>query len=767
MKALPIESIEKDQQLIDYLASIQNQNNVIIGVHGYIHRDPISGDSACEYYCPNHEIPLEVVRERIEKGINIFKRAGLDVPWIAPPGMSYDDKFLKITKMFGYRQETYFLESPAGFLNTLQMVIKPESLEKINKFKDKGLDVTPLTLGIRTLGGVMTPLIERNTPIPTSKTQIVSTATDNQPSVKIHVLQEESPMVADNRTLGKLILDGIPLAPRGVPQIEVTFDIDASGIFNVKAKDKATNKEQSITITDSSALSYDISFKEYTMEWGKKAINSDEYNKAKMSLEKDMLGSINGILLHIQDYNKWTEAFVKEALQNYKDIKFIRVDDIASSYDISRLEKLANLARENNRLILIAVIPAHLSKVRNPGVSGMIKITWFVFIPFFLFPIAVMLPLHWYERRKVRRAERIMPGSPKVSLIFPAYNEEKFIRKTIEQGLRQDYQGELEIIIIDDGSTDRTFEIANEYAACHFDVKVYRHDKNSGKPEALNTGFHKATGEISIFSDSDSYLHSDLISKMIPHFDDPQVGMVAGMIVVDNEINLLTKLQQIEYLYNQEIIRFCQETHKGVLICPGAATAVRTQIARDIPSTDRTITEDADFTFEVAKAGWKIGQEPEAISMTDVPENWQELISQRKRWLYGVIQTIWLHKWALFFKDSKVPNLWVWWAWIGYLTCPITTLAIIAIPLFTWLLGLSYLIFLGFYSILVGAIFVFAQWYGIKQYSHSNKTKLTLLVPIYMAYQYILNLLLFYLVIAFIFRKGITVRYGGKDIHAV
>lgn len=117
------------------------------------------------------------------------------------------------------------------------------------------LDVTPLTLGIETLGAVMTPLIERNTTIPASKTQIFSTAADNQPAVDIHVLQGERPIVADNRTLGRFLLDGIPPAPRGVPQIEVTFDIDVNGILSVKAKDKGTNKEQHITISDSSALS--------------------------------------------------------------------------------------------------------------------------------------------------------------------------------------------------------------------------------------------------------------------------------------------------------------------------------------------------------------------------------------------------------------------------------------------------------------------------------------------------------------------------------
>jgi molecular chaperone DnaK len=117
------------------------------------------------------------------------------------------------------------------------------------------LDVTPLSLGIETMGGIMTPLIQRNTTIPTRKSEVFSTAADNQTSVEVHVLQGERPLARDNRTLGRFHLVGLPPAPRGVPQIEVTFDIDANGIVNVSAKDLGTQKEQKITITASSGLS--------------------------------------------------------------------------------------------------------------------------------------------------------------------------------------------------------------------------------------------------------------------------------------------------------------------------------------------------------------------------------------------------------------------------------------------------------------------------------------------------------------------------------
>jgi molecular chaperone DnaK len=146
------------------------------------------------------------------------------------------------------------------------------------------LDVTPLSLGIETLGGVFTRLIERNTTIPTKKSEIFSTASDSQTSVEIHVLQGERDMASDNKTIGRFHLDGIPPAPRGVPQVEVTFDIDANGIINVSAKDMATSKQQKITITASSGLND---------EEIKKIVREAEAHRAEDSKKKEQIDTRN------------------------------------------------------------------------------------------------------------------------------------------------------------------------------------------------------------------------------------------------------------------------------------------------------------------------------------------------------------------------------------------------------------------------------------------------------------------------------------------
>jgi molecular chaperone DnaK len=146
------------------------------------------------------------------------------------------------------------------------------------------LDVTPLTLGVETLGGVMTPIIERNTTVPIKKSQVFSTAEDNQQAVTIHVLQGERPMSSDNMSLGQFNLEGIPPAPRGMPQVEVTFDIDANGILHVGARDQASGREQKITITASTNLAKeDID----------RMVRQAEINKAADERRKELVGARN------------------------------------------------------------------------------------------------------------------------------------------------------------------------------------------------------------------------------------------------------------------------------------------------------------------------------------------------------------------------------------------------------------------------------------------------------------------------------------------
>ena len=201
------------------------------------------------------------------------------------------------------------------------------------------LDVTPLTLGIETLGGVATPLIERNTTIPASKSQIFSTAADNQPGVEIHVVQGERSMAADNKTLGKFMLDGIPTAPRGVPQVEVSFDLDANGILNVKAVDKASGKEQKITITASSSLS------EEEIEKMKKdaEAHAEEDKKKKEVIETK--NQAEAVIFQTEKLIKDSGDKIKE--EDKKELE-AKIEELKKVKDSDNLEEIKKKMEEMN-----------------------------------------------------------------------------------------------------------------------------------------------------------------------------------------------------------------------------------------------------------------------------------------------------------------------------------------------------------------------------------------------------------------------------------
>src|SRR5205809_30326 len=226
------------------------------------------------------------------------------------------------------------------------------------------LDVTPLSLGIETLGGVMTPLISRNTTIPTKKSEVFTTAADSQTSVEVHVLQGERPMARDNRTLGKFHLIGIPPAPRGVPQVEVTFDIDANGILNVSAKDTATGKQQNITITASSGLTKD----EIDRMVKEAETNAAEDSKRKQEIE--VRNQTDSLVYSTERTLNEHGAKLAEADRKAVDEALTEAREALKGEDLDRMKRAQeNLTRASHKLTEIMYREAQ-TQGKQPGAPG-------------------------------------------------------------------------------------------------------------------------------------------------------------------------------------------------------------------------------------------------------------------------------------------------------------------------------------------------------------------------------------------------------------
>jgi cellulose synthase/poly-beta-1,6-N-acetylglucosamine synthase-like glycosyltransferase/peptidoglycan/xylan/chitin deacetylase (PgdA/CDA1 family)/spore germination protein YaaH len=238
--------------------------------------------------------------------------------------------------------------------------------------------------------------------------------------------------------------------------------------------------------------------------------------------------------------------------------------------------------------------------------------------------------------------------SPSVAVVVPAYNEEKVIIQTVTSLLACDLSSQLEIIVVDDGSSDTTYSAAKSAFAGHPRVRVFT-QPNGGKPAALNFGIAQTQAEIVVALDADTVFTRDTIAKLIRHFADPQIGAVAGNAKVGNRINLLTRWQALEYVTSQNLDRRAFSVLNCITVVPGAVGAWRRELIERAGGFDQsTLAEDADLTMAIRKLGYAIVYEDEAIALTEAPDTVRGFIRQRYRWMFGTMQAAWKHVDALF-----------------------------------------------------------------------------------------------------------------------
>jgi cellulose synthase/poly-beta-1,6-N-acetylglucosamine synthase-like glycosyltransferase/peptidoglycan/xylan/chitin deacetylase (PgdA/CDA1 family)/spore germination protein YaaH len=266
--------------------------------------------------------------------------------------------------------------------------------------------------------------------------------------------------------------------------------------------------------------------------------------------------------------------------------------------------------------------------------------------------------------RLLRPHRDASPGfNPRVAVLIPSYNEEKVIVRTIRSVLNSDYAN-LHIVVIDDGSTDRTFDVAREAYAQEIAagrVQVLTHT-NGGKASALNYALARLDEEFYVGIDADTVIAADAISKLIPHFEDPRIGAVAGNAKVGNRVNLWTRWQALEYITSQNFERRALDLFNVVTVVPGAIGAWRTapvKAAGGYPVN--TVAEDADLTMNLLEQKYKVVYEDRALAFTEAPINANGLMRQRFRWSFGILQAIWKHR-AAFIRNKAMglfalPNI--------------------------------------------------------------------------------------------------------------
>jgi cellulose synthase/poly-beta-1,6-N-acetylglucosamine synthase-like glycosyltransferase/peptidoglycan/xylan/chitin deacetylase (PgdA/CDA1 family) len=280
--------------------------------------------------------------------------------------------------------------------------------------------------------------------------------------------------------------------------------------------------------------------------------------------------------------------------------------------------------------------------------------------------LAIILALAVIQRVQSHRRQRATTTyAPRVSVIIPAFREERVIVKTVESLLAQRYDGELQVVVVDDGSPDATYERALAEYRDNPRVAVYRKE-NGGKASALNYGLSRASGEIIVGLDADTVFQPDTVARLVLPLADPRVGAVAGNAKVGNRLNIVTRWQAVEYVTSQNLDRRAFSLLNCITVVPGAVGAWRKSIVDAIGGfSDQTLAEDQDLTLNVRRRGFRIAYADDAIAYTEAPDTLKGLANQRFRWSFGTLQCMWKHRGALLRPRSgtlgwiAMPNVWL------------------------------------------------------------------------------------------------------------
>ncbi|MFA6583569.1 MAG: glycosyltransferase [Elusimicrobiaceae bacterium] len=286
--------------------------------------------------------------------------------------------------------------------------------------------------------------------------------------------------------------------------------------------------------------------------------------------------------------------------------------------------------------------------------AGFVRTSFIVLLSFMIVLILRYFLLIYFSSLNflLPHPKRELTEFPLVSILLPAFNEGVGIENAIKSALGQNYPN-IEVIVIDDGSSDNTIAQASRYSGFHGNGKLtIITQPNQGKATALNNGIAASHGQFILCMDGDSLLDPNVLKEIIPRFDNPKIGAVAGNVKVANRHKTLTKLQALEYIEGLNMVKRAQSFFQTVNIIPGPLGVFRRTAIVGVGGYDHdTFAEDCDLTIKLLRAGWKVEYEPDAISWTEAPEKVIPLLTQRYRWTRGILQSLKKHS-AMLFKNS-------------------------------------------------------------------------------------------------------------------